>query len=179
VATHVPPAGGRSTDGTSSRQSRAGAASCRGDNRPCLRNEAFAESYLEALDAAGRADLARPRNVWGTFDETLHLRRQRAGDLAVWHEMLLEWFAGTPKTACWTGSPRARRWPGQTCRSCGRRSRGAGADIPRAVVLVTDCLKELPGHQGYQDFAVETEATLPPRAREMVAERARLRNAVP
>jgi hypothetical protein len=91
---------------------------------------AFAESYLEALDAAGRADLARRRNVWGTFDETLHLRRQRAGDLAVWHEMLLERFAGTPKRACWTGSPRARRWPGQICRSCGRRSRGAGATFP-------------------------------------------------
>jgi hypothetical protein len=121
---------------------------------------AFAESYLEALDAAGRADLARPRNVWGTFDETLHLRRQRAGDLAVWHEMLLERFAGTPEDGLLdrlAASPTLAGPDLSFLRAQIARRRG---DISRAVVLVTDCLKELPGHQGYQDFAVEIEATL-------------------
>ena len=57
----------------------------------------FAESYLEALDAAGRADPKQPRTVYGTFDETRHRRRQRTDDLATWHEMLLDRFAGTPE----------------------------------------------------------------------------------
>jgi hypothetical protein len=47
-------------------------------------------------------------------------------------------------------------------------------DVPQAAALVTDCLKELPGRQAYQNFAVEIEVELPPRAREMVAERARI-----
>ena len=57
----------------------------------------FAESYLEALEAAGRADPKRPRTVYGTFDETSYRRKERADDLAAWHEMLLDRFAGTPE----------------------------------------------------------------------------------
>src|SRR6201997_5249223 len=57
----------------------------------------FTESYLEALDSAGRADPRRPRTVYGSFDETHHRRRERTDDLAVWHEMLLEQFTGTPE----------------------------------------------------------------------------------
>jgi hypothetical protein len=57
----------------------------------------FAGSYLEALEAAGRADPKRPRTVYGTFDETSYRRKERADDLAAWHEMLLDRFAGTPE----------------------------------------------------------------------------------
>ena len=57
----------------------------------------FAESYLTALEAAGRADSKRPRTSYGTFDETGYRRKERAGDLATWHEMLLDRFAGTPE----------------------------------------------------------------------------------
>ena len=53
-------------------------------------------------------------------------------------------------------------WPGQ------RRG-----DVAQAAALVTECLKELPGHQGYLDFAVEVGAEPPPRARELLSERAR------
>ena len=56
----------------------------------------FAESYLGALEAAGRADPRRPRTVYGTFDETSYRRKERADDLAAWHEMLLDRLAGTP-----------------------------------------------------------------------------------
>jgi len=45
----------------------------------------FAEPYLEA---AGRADPKRPRTVYETFDETSYRRKERADDLATWHEML-------------------------------------------------------------------------------------------
>jgi hypothetical protein len=139
----------------------------------------FAEAYLEALDAAGRADPGRPRTVWGTFDETLHLRRQRAGDLAAWHEMLVEQFAGTPEDSLLdrlADSPALAGPERSFLRAQIARRRG---DVPNAAALVADCLKELPGHQGYQDFAVEIGAAMPPRAREMVAERARIRSSVP
>ena len=38
----------------------------------------FAESYLEALDVAGRADPKRPRTMYGSMDETSHRRKERA-----------------------------------------------------------------------------------------------------
>ncbi len=46
-------------------------------------------------------------------------------------------------------------------------------DVSQAAMLVTRCLKEMPGHQAYLDFAVEVGADLPSRAREIAAERAR------
>jgi hypothetical protein len=67
----------------------------------------FAESYLDTLDAAGRADPRRPRIVYGSFDQTRYRRHERTEDLTAWHEMLLDRFAGTPKMSCWTGSPSA------------------------------------------------------------------------
>jgi hypothetical protein len=47
-------------------------------------------------------------------------------------------------------------------------------DVSQAATLVTACLQELPGHQGYLDFAVEVSADLPPRARELLSERVRI-----
>ena len=35
--------------------------------------------------------------MYGTFDETSYRRKKRASDLATWHEMLLDRFAGTPE----------------------------------------------------------------------------------
>jgi hypothetical protein len=52
-------------------------------------------------------------------------------------------------------------------------------DVAQAATLVTECLKELPGDQGYLDFAVEVGAELPPRARELLSERARILNDAP
>jgi hypothetical protein len=57
----------------------------------------FAECYLDALDAAGRADPGRPRTIYGSSDEARYRRHERAKDLAVWHEVLLDRFAGTPE----------------------------------------------------------------------------------
>jgi hypothetical protein len=58
----------------------------------------FTESYLDALDEAGRADPERPRRRFGSsFDEVKLRRRERTVDLATWHEMLLDRFAGSPE----------------------------------------------------------------------------------
>jgi hypothetical protein len=52
-------------------------------------------------------------------------------------------------------------------------------DVTQAARLVTGCLQELPGHQGYLDFAVEVAAELPPRARDLLSERALISSDVP
>jgi hypothetical protein len=131
----------------------------------------FTESYLLALEEAGRADPGRPRTVYGTFDETRSLRKSRTDDLAVWHDMLLDRFTGTPEDNLLDRlvlSP-ALAGPGLVfLRARIARLRG---DLSQAATLVTKCLKELPGHQGYLDFALEVGAELPSRAREIAAER--------
>jgi hypothetical protein len=133
----------------------------------------FAESYLTALDAAGRADPNRPRTVYGTFDETRHRRRQRTGDLAAWHEMLLERFAGTPEDHLLDRLVASPALAGPELSFVRAQIAGRRGDVPQAAALITECLKELPGRQEYQDFAVGIGAKLPPRARELVAERSR------
>jgi hypothetical protein len=134
----------------------------------------FAESYLEALDAAGRADPKRPRTVYGTFDETRHRRRERTDDLDVWHEMLLERFTGAPEDHLLDRLVASPALGGPELGFLRARIAERRGDRAQAAALVTESLKELPGHPEYQDFAVEVGAELPPRAREMVAERARL-----
>ena len=133
----------------------------------------FTESYLRALEEAGSADPGRPRTIYGSFDETAYLRKTRTDDLAAWHEMLLDRFAGTPEDELLdrlVASP-ALAGPGLTflrARIAERRG-----DVAQAATLVTKCLKELPGHQAYLNFAAEVGAEPPPRAREIAAERSR------
>jgi hypothetical protein len=57
----------------------------------------FTESYLKALEAVGRREPKKPRTSYGSFDDTSYRREQRTDDLAAWHEMLLDRFAGTPE----------------------------------------------------------------------------------
>jgi hypothetical protein len=133
----------------------------------------FAESYLEALDAAGQADPARPRIAYGTFDETRYRRNQRAMDLAAWHEMLLDRFAGSPEDELLDRLAMSPALAGPELTFLRAMIAERRGDVARAAALVTECLTERPGHLGYLDFAVEVGAELPPRARELLSERAR------
>jgi hypothetical protein len=132
----------------------------------------FAGSYLDALDAAGRADPGRPRTVYGSFDETSYRRGERAKDLATWHEMLLDRFAGTPEDELLDRLAVSPALAGPELTFLRARIAERRSDVAQAATLVTECLKERPGDQEYLDFAVEVGAVLPPRAREIYAERA-------
>ena len=137
----------------------------------------FAESYLEALDAAGRADPKRPRMVYvssGSFDETRRRRRDRTDDLAVWHEMLLERFAGTPEDHLLDRLVASPALAGPELAFLRAKIAARRGDVAQAAALVSESLKELPGRTEYQDFAVEVGAKLPRPGSEMVAERARI-----
>jgi hypothetical protein len=133
----------------------------------------FTESYLEVLDAAGRADPRRPRTVYGSSSGISHRRRERTDDLAAWHEMLLERFAGTPEDHLLDRLVASPTLAGPGLAFLRAQIAERRGDVARAAALVTECLKELPGRQAYQEFALKVGAKLPPRAREMVAERAR------
>ena len=63
--------------------------------------QTFAESYLTALDAAGRAAPKRSLILYASFDfdESRYRRQEYARNLAVWHELLLEHFGAGPEDA--------------------------------------------------------------------------------
>jgi hypothetical protein len=139
----------------------------------------FAESYLDALDAAGRADPKRPRAVYGSFDQTRYRRHERTKDLATWHEMLLDQFAGTPEDELLDRLAVSPALAGPELTFLRARIAERRGDVTQAATLVTECLQELPGHQGYLDLAVQVGAKLPPRARELLSERALILGDVP
>lgn len=126
----------------------------------------------ERPDAAGRADPGRPRAVYGSFDETRYRRGERAKDLDAWHEMLLDQFAGTPEDELLDRLAASPALAGPELTFLRARIAERRGDIAQAGRLITECLKELPGDYEYLDFAVGIGAALPPRAREIHAERA-------
>ena len=135
----------------------------------------FAESYLEALDASGRADPKRQRTIYASssgFDETRYRRRDRAKDLAAWHEMLLDRFAGTPEDELLDRLSASPALAGAELTFLRAQLAARRGGLAQAATLVAECLKELPGHQGYLEFAVEVGADLPPHARRLLSERA-------
>jgi len=132
----------------------------------------FAGSYLDALDAAGQADPGRPRTVYGSFDETRYRRGERASDLAAWHEMLLDRFAGTPEDVLLGRLAASPALAGPELTFLRARIAERHGDVAQATTLVTECLEERPGDQEYLDFAVDVGAALPPTARKIRAERA-------
>jgi hypothetical protein len=134
----------------------------------------FAESYLEALEVAGRADPKRPRAVYGPFDETSYRRKQRTDDLDAWHEMLIDRFAGTPEDELLDRLVASPALGGPGLNFLRARIAERRGDVSQAATLVTESLKEMPGHQAYLDFALEVGADLPPHAREIAIERARV-----
>jgi hypothetical protein len=121
----------------------------------------FAESYLTALEVAGHADPKRPRIMYGTFDETSYRRKERADDLAAWHEMLLDRFAGTPEDELLDRLVASPALAGPELIFLRARIAQRRGDVYEAAALVSKCLKEMPGRQEYMDFAVEVGAELP------------------
>ena len=91
----------------------------------------FAGSYLDALDAAGRADPRRPRTVYGGSDETRYRRHERTKDLGPGTRCSSTGSREPPRMSCWTGSPSARRLPGQSSPSCAPGSQSAAVPTPR------------------------------------------------
>lgn len=105
-------------------------------------------------------------------NRTSYRRKERTDDLAAWHEMLLDRFAGTPEDELLDRLAASPALAGPELDFLRARIAERRGDIPRAATLVTKALKQMPGRQAYLDFAVKVGAELPSRAREIAAERA-------
>jgi hypothetical protein len=135
----------------------------------------FAEAYVAALDAAGRAAPRRSFVTYGSFDfdESRYRRQERAKDLSAWHELLLDHFGAGPEDELLDRLAASPGLAGPELTFLRARIAERRDDRTQATTLITQCLKELPGHPAYLSFAVEIGAKLPPRARELLSERAR------
>jgi hypothetical protein len=132
----------------------------------------FTESYLKALEAVGRREPKKPRTSYGSFDDTSYRREQRTDDLAAWHEMLLDRFAGTPEDELLDQIVASHGLGGPELTFLQAKLAERRGDRAQAAALVTKCLEKLPGHTGFLDLALKVGADLPPRARAAAADRA-------
>jgi len=126
---------------------------------------AFTESYLKALEAAGHGEPEKPRAGYGSLDDASYRREQRTGDLAAWHEVLLDRFAGTPEEELLDRLVASRGLGGPELTFLQAKLAERRGDRAQAAVLAALCLEKLPGHAGFLDLASEVGADLPPRAR--------------
>jgi hypothetical protein len=121
---------------------------------------AVADCYLAALDQAARADATDPPRIfvsWGDGDNGFR-QRERAGNLAEWHELLLERLVGSEAedrldrlaSHHGLGGPDRTYLQAQLARQRG--------DVPAARALIADCVRELPGEQDFARFAAEISA---------------------
>jgi hypothetical protein len=130
----------------------------------------FADAYLIALD-----DTAHGVGSDATRDHS-HPRRssnpqERTAALAEWHRLLLD------KLADGEAEDRLDRLA-QHPALCGPELQFVQAqlahrrgDVDAARKSVHRCLETLPGHSSFLKFAIEIEAPLPPRARQLLKER--------
>ena len=132
----------------------------------------FADRYLDALDQVARAEAAKPKSRRPReYPGPDCVRRRRTGDLAEWHELLLDRLAGSE------AEDRLDRLVGHNALAgpglifLRARLAGQRGDLDGARKLVQECLRERPGHQGYASFAAEIGANLPRRARDLADQR--------
>jgi hypothetical protein len=121
---------------------------------------AVTDSYLAALDQAARADATDPPRIYSScgYGDNGFRQRERAANLAEWHELLLHRLAGSEAedrldrlaSHQGLGGPDRTYLQAQLARQRG--------DIPAARKLIADCVGELPGQQEFVRFAAEIGA---------------------
>lgn len=120
----------------------------------------FAEAYLLALDGAPQGRRRGARSG-----------QERAQALAEWNLLLLDRLADTDAEDRLDTLAEHPALAGPEQRYLQARLAHRHGEVDRARELVEACLQTLPGHHGFLEFAIEIDADLPPRAREIAAER--------
>lgn len=117
--------------------------------------EGFAEQYLRALDEVSNGD-ASTRQLRG-FNQT---KEERARALAEWHGLLLENLVDTKGGLIDRIAGHAALGGPEHMFLCARLAHRRGnTDVARE--LVARCLRKLPGHNDFREFAAEIGATAP------------------
>jgi hypothetical protein len=130
----------------------------------------FADRYLDALDQVARDDPARPNRAWRPTGRD---RDRRTADLAEWHRLLLDRLIDSEAEDRLDRLARHPALGGPELGFLQARLAHRHGDVGSARSLVQAALQQLPGHQGFLDFATEIGAPLPPRARQIIKERSR------
>ncbi len=134
----------------------------------------IADRYLHALDKIAGMEAARssPRRSWD-YHDLGWIGRERADDLAEWHDLLLDRLDGSEAEDRLDrlASHPALGGPELTFMQARLAHRRGDTDAARK--LIRACLEELPGHEEFAGFAIEIGAELPPSARHAADNRAR------
>jgi hypothetical protein len=140
----------------------------------------FAVAYLSALDAVARDEetargtSSRRRILFSSgLSDADYRRKDRARELAAWHDMLIKHLAGTGDARLLDRLVSHPALDGPQVSFLRARIARLDGDLATARKLVADCLEELPGSTEFHEFAAQIGADLPPRAREIAAERSR------
>jgi hypothetical protein len=131
----------------------------------------FADAYLAKLDRIASAERPLAGRRAGramTSSGPERKRSERTRNLARWNE-LLSGHIDVERAERLANHPAFEGPDAEFMRARAARRRG---DIGAARTLIMMCLERLPGRQEFAEFAEEVGADLPPRAREMRAERA-------
>ena len=135
---------------------------------------AFADCYLDALDQIARAEAAKPSSRPSySYPDPHYRRRDRTRDLAEWHSLLLERLAGSEAEDRLDRLATHPALGGPELTFIRARLAQLRGNTGAARTLAKECLAELPGHDGFADFAVQIGADLPASTRDKLTERAR------
>ena len=135
----------------------------------------IADRYLDALDEIANMEAARSsssRRSWDYHDRAC-ARRERAGDLAEWHDLLLDRLDGSEAGDRLDRLASHPALGGSELTFVQAKLAHRRGDTNAARKLIRDCLEDLPGHEEFAGFATEIGAELPPRARQAADDRAR------
>jgi hypothetical protein len=132
----------------------------------------FADHYLSALDLVARDGVARPKRDW---PDATRGREGRTAALSEWHDMLLDKLVGYGVEDRLDRLIRHDALGGPELTFLQARAAHRRGDLDGARSLVHQSLEKLPGHDAFLDFALEIDAPLPPRARQVVKERSSFR----
>lgn len=125
----------------------------------------FADRYLEALDETARRDRSLPKRSWGPAPR---VREDRARNLSRWHQSMLDRFVDSEaedRLDRLVAHP-ALDGPDLVFIRASLAQRRGQIEIARG--MVSESLEKLPGHRGLLDLAMQIDAPLPARAREIL-----------
>ncbi len=128
----------------------------------------FADRYLDALDRLARAAPAARSRVRQSLG---YDRDRRTAALAEWHGLLLDRLIGSEAEDRLDRLARHPALGGPELAFLQAQLAYRRGDVGNARSLVHASLQQLPGHQGFLDFATEIGAPLPPRAQQIIEER--------
>lgn len=130
----------------------------------------FTDRYLDALDHLARDAPARSNRAWRPTGRD---RDQRTAALAEWHRLLLHRLIDSEAEDRLDRLARHPALGGSELGFLQAQLAHQRGDVSTARSLVHASLQQLPGHQGFLDFATEIGAPLPPRAQQIIKQRSR------